>query len=189
MFGRSQAASGLTAFGKDDTGMTTADRNPGYPTRRRVDPASWPKVSIATNRKARHDYSISFIVEVGLVLTGSEVKSLRDGGASLQDGYARIEQNELWLYGVHVPPLPQASYFNHEPRRKRKCLIHRREINKLETLIGDKGTTIVPLSLHFKGPHIKVELGVGRGKREFDKREDIKKKSAERDVRRAMKRG
>lgn len=169
--------------------MATSDRTPGAPTRRRVDPASLPKTPIATNRKARHDFSISFVVEVGLVLWGSEVKSLRDGGASLQDGYARIEQNELWLYGVHVPPLAQASIFSHEPRRKRKCLLHRREINKLEALIANAGTTIVPLSMYFRGPRVKLELGVGRGKKEFDKRQDIKKKSADRDVRRAMKRG
>ena len=124
-------------------------RTPGFPARRRVDHASLPKILIATNRKARHDFSISHTVEAGLVLCGSEAKSLRSGGASLQDGYARLEQGELWLYGVHIPPLPQASYFNHEPRRKRKCLVHRREIEKLGTLVEGKGTTIVPLSLYF----------------------------------------
>ena len=146
------------------------------------------KKVLATNRKARHDYAISHVVEAGLSLTGSEVKSLRDGGSSLQDGYARIENGEAWLYGVHVPPLPQASYFNHEPRRKRKCLLHRKELRKLEDLLLGTGTTIVPLSLYFLGPRVKVELGVGRGKKQFDKRDDIKRRESDREVRRAMRR-
>ena len=169
--------------------MVPADRSSSFPSRRRADPASLPKVSIATNRKGRFDYAISHTVEVGLVLVGSEVKSLRGGGASLQDGYARLENGELWLYGVHIPPLPQAATFNHEPRRKRKCLIHRREIRKIGPLLEGQGTTMIPLSLHFRGSHVKVDLGVGRGKKQFDKREDMKKKSADRDVRRAMRRG
>ncbi len=172
-----------------DTGMSANESNPAFPQRRRVEYASLPKIQIATNRKARHDFSISFTVEAGLVLVGSEVKSLRNGGASLQDGYARFERGELWLYGVHIPPLPQASHFNHEPRRKRKCLIHKRELAKLDVLVEGKGTTIVPLSLHFKGSRAKVELGVGRGKKQFDKREDMKKRTADMDVRRAMRRG
>ena len=143
---------------------------------------------IATNRKARHDYAIAFAVEAGLQLLGSEVKSLRNGSASLQDGYARFENDDLWLLGVHVPPLPQASYLNHEPTRKRKCLLHRRELKKLEAMLVGKGTTIVPLSLYFKGAHVKVELGVGRGKTRYDKREDLKKKSAEKDMRKALRR-
>jgi SsrA-binding protein len=146
------------------------------------------KKILATNRKARHDYSISHVVEAGLALAGSEVKALRQGGASLQDGYARVENGEGWLYGVHIPPLPAASYFNHEPRRKRKCLLHRKELRKLEDLLLGTGTTIVPLSLYFLGSLVKVELGVGRGKKFFDKREDIKKRDADRDVRRAMRR-
>src|SRR5262245_16726626 len=120
---------------------------------------------------------------------GSEVKSLRAGTASLQDGFARVEDGEVWLHGVHVPPLPQASYFNHTPVRRRKCLLHAKEIRKLEALLEGHGTTIVPLALYFRGPRVKVELGVGRGKRFFDKREDLKKRTAERDMRRAMRRG
>lgn len=169
--------------------MSAAESNPSFPARRRIDHATLPKIQIATNRKARHDYSISYTLEAGLMLVGSEVKSLRNGGASLQDGYARLERGELWVYGIHIPPLPQASHFNHEPRRKRKCLIHKREIEKLGTLVEGQGTTIVPLSLHFRGSRAKVELGVGRGKKQFDKREDMKKRTAERDVRRAMRRG
>ncbi len=163
---------------------------PDDPRSRRTGPrAAPPKKIVATNRKARHDFAISHVVEAGLKLLGSEVKSLRAGSASLQDAFARIEGGEVWLVGVHVPQLPQASYFNHEPLRKRKCLLHAREIRKLEVLLEGGGTTIVPLSLYFLGPRVKVELGVGRGKRQFDKREDLKRREADRDVRRAMRRG
>jgi SsrA-binding protein len=175
--------------GAYDTRMASSGGPSGFPARRRVDPASLPKVAIATNRKALFDYAISHRVEAGLSLVGSEVKALRGGGASLQDGYARIENGEVWLYGVHVPPLPQAAHANHEPRRKRKCLLHRREIRKLEPLLDGAGTTMVPLSLHFRGSRVKVELGVGRGKKAFDKRQDLKKKSADREIRRVMRRG
>ena len=156
----------------------------------RPDPATLKKTTVATNRKARHDFAISHVVEAGLVLYGSEVKSLRVGSASLQDAFARVEDGEVWLYGVHVPPLPQASYRDHLPTRRRKCLLHGKEIRRLEALLeGAHGTTIVALSLYIKGSRAKVELGVGRGKKFFDKREDIKKRTAERDVRRAMRRG
>lgn len=151
-----------------------------------MDRATRTKTIVATNRKARHEYAFAFVVEAGLALLGSEVKSLRQGSASLQDGWARLEDGEVWLYGVHVPPLPQAARQNHEPTRRRKCLLHRREIRKLEALLIGEGTTIIPLALYFVGPHVKVELGVGRGKRQFDKREDTKKKEADRAVRRAM---
>jgi SsrA-binding protein len=157
--------------------------------RPRIDRESLPKRLLATNRKARHDYAISHVVEAGLALVGSEVKSLRDATASLQDGYARVEQGEVFLYGVHVPPLPQASYRNHEPTRRRKCLLHRREIARLEALVQAKGTTMVPLSLYFKGPRVKVELGVGRGKKAWDKREDLKRRESDREMRRAARRG
>ncbi len=123
------------------------------------------------------------------MLLGSEVKSLRAATASLQDAYARVEDGEVWLLGMHVPPLAQASYLNHEPRRKRKCLLHAREIRKLETLLETEGATLIPLSLYFLGPRVKVELGVGRGKRQYDKRETIKKREADRETRRAMRRG
>jgi SsrA-binding protein len=144
---------------------------------------------VATNRKARHDYFISHVVEAGLLLLGSEVKSLRQGGASIADGFARLEDGELWLRNVHIPPLPQASYRNHEPLRRRKCLIHRRELRRLEDLVGGKGTTMVPLSLYFRGPRVKVEIGVGRGKAFYDKRADERKREAEKETRRAVGRG
>jgi len=147
------------------------------------------KRPIATNRRARHKYAISHVVEAGLLLTGSEVKSLRGASASIAEGYARVEDGEVWLRQVHIPPLPQASYHNHEPLRPRKCLLHRREIARLEALLLGKGSTIVPLSLYFAGAHVKVELGVGRGKAYYDKREDQKKREADRETRRAVRRG
>jgi SsrA-binding protein len=143
---------------------------------------------IATNRRARHAYAISHVVEAGLLLQGSEVKSLREGSASIAEGYARVEDGEVWLRQVHIPPLPQASTFGHEPLRRRKCLLHRREIARLEALVAGKGTTIVPLSLYFRGARAKVELGVGRGKQFHDKREDLKKREADREARRALRR-
>jgi SsrA-binding protein len=129
-----------------------------------------PKTMIATNRKARHDYVIEAVIEAGLVLLGSEVKSLRSNGATIAEGFARMEGGELWLHGVHVPPLPQASYRNHEPIRPRKCLIHRRELNKLRERLEQEGRTVVPLSLYFKAHRVKVELGVGHGRKKGDKR-------------------
>ena len=169
--------------------MTSAhDPRPTSP-RRRIDRAALPKVTLATNRKARHDYFISHVVEAGIVLVGSEVKSLRTATPNLQEGYGRVEADAVWLYGVHIPPLPQASIFNHEPLRKRKCLLHRKELRKLEGLVGPAGTTIVPLSLYFLGPKAKVELGVGRGKTQIDKRDSIKKREADRETRRAVRRG
>jgi SsrA-binding protein len=138
---------------------------------------------IASNRRARHDYLIEVVVEAGLVLLGSEVKSLRTGGATLTEGYARIEGGELWLHGVHVPPLPQASYQNHLPTRARKCLVHRRELRKLEDRLTGEGTTIVPLSLYFKGMRVKVELGVGRGRKKGDKRQAEREKEDRKRIR------
>jgi SsrA-binding protein len=159
------------------------------PPRRPLGERKLEKHVVATNRKARFDYAIALAVEAGLALVGSEVKSLRTSTPSLQDGYARVADGEVWLYGVHIPPLSQASYLNHEPRRARKCLLHRREIKKLEALLEGAGTTVVPLSLYFLGPRVKVELGVGRGKRFDDKREDIKRREADRETRRAIRRG
>jgi SsrA-binding protein len=161
------------------------ERRPGGEGR----PRSREKRLLATNRKARHDYHFAHVVEAGLALLGSEVKSLRSGTPSLQDGFARFEDGELWLHGVHIPPLPQASYNNHEPRRARKCLLHARELRKLETMLEAAGSTVVPLSLYFLGSHVKVELGLGTGKRQYDKREDLKRREADRATRRAVRRG
>jgi len=125
---------------------------------------------IASNRKARHDYELLAKIEAGLVLLGSEVKSLRVNGADIRDGYARVEGDELWLHGVHIPPLPQASYQNHEPLRKRKCLVHARELRKIRDGLEAKGLTMVPLALYFKGVRAKVELALARGRRKGDHR-------------------
>jgi SsrA-binding protein len=134
---------------------------------------------VATNRKARHDYHIDDIVEAGLVLTGSEVKSLVDGFASISDG-------EAWLEAVHIPEYLQATWTNHEPRRKRKLLLHREEIVKLANDTRERGYTIVPLSLYFKDGRAKVELAVARGKRDYDKRQALRERQDRREADRAM---
>ena len=140
-----------------------------------------------SNRRATHDYFITAKIECGIALVGSEVKSLREGKAQLQDSYARIENGELYLHGAHIDPYSKAALvYNHEPRRTRKLLAHRREIKKLEGEMGVKGTTLVPLAIYFKGGRAKVEIGVGHGKQQHDKRDAIRKKEMDREVRRAM---
>jgi SsrA-binding protein len=141
---------------------------------------------LATNRRARHDYVLTARLEVGLVLQGSEVKSLRTNGATIREGYAKIEGGELWLFGVHIPPLPQASTMNHEPDRKRKCLVHRRELRKLETELEPHGTTLVPVSLYFKGVRAKVELAVAHGRQKGDRRQREREKEDRKRIREAM---
>ena len=143
---------------------------------------------IARNRRARHDYHIEDVVEAGLVLTGTEVKSLRAGRASLTDGFAQISDGEMWLYGVHIPEYAQGTWTNHEPRRPRKLLLHRREIDKLASEIAERGFTLVPLSLYFTGGRAKVELALARGKRTYDKRQDLAQRDAAREVQRAHRR-
>ena len=138
---------------------------------------------IASNRKARYDYELLAKVEAGLVLLGSEVKSLRVNGADIREGYARIERGELYLYGVHIPPLSQASYQNHEPLRKRKCLVHRRELHKIQDALEAKGLTMVPLSLYFKGVRVKIELAVARGRRKGDHRSADREKEERKRIR------
>ena len=136
------------------------------------------------NRRALHEYFIDATLECGLVLVGTEVKVLRDGKAQLNDAFARVEDGELWLYGLHIDPYLKASpQFNHIPARQRKLLAHRREIKKLEHAMHDKGTTLVPLAIYFKDGRAKVELGVARGKQSHDKRATIKKKEMDRDLR------
>jgi SsrA-binding protein len=143
---------------------------------------------IARNRRARHDYHIEDVVEAGLVLTGTEVKSLRAGRASLTDGFAQISDGEMWLYGVHIPEYAQGTWTNHEPRRPRKLLLHRKEIDKLASEIAERGFTLVPLSLYFLGGRAKVELALARGKRTYDKRQDLAQRDAAREVQRAHRR-
>ena len=143
---------------------------------------------IARNRRARHDYHILDVVEAGVVLTGTEVKSLRAGRASLTDGFAELRDGELWLMGVHIPEYTLGTWTNHEPRRPRKLLLHRREINRLASQISEQGLTIVPLALYFSGGRVKVELALARGKRAYDKRQDLARRDAAREVERALRR-
>ena len=140
---------------------------------------------VATNRKARHDYTVLETVEAGIVLTGTEVKSLRLGNANLTESYAMVRNGEVWLLGTHVSPYDQGSYTNVHPRRERKLLLHRKEIRKLTARTSEPGVTLIPLKLYFTSTNIaKVLLGICRGKREYDRRQDIAAREAERDIRR-----
>ncbi len=141
---------------------------------------------VVSNRKARHDYTILETFEAGIALTGTEVKSLRQGNANLQDSYALIKNGEVFLLGMHINPYEHGGHSNHEPRRTRKLLLHRKQIRKL--VAGDKGLALVPLSVYFKGPYAKVELAIARGKRSYDKRETIAKRDAQREISRRLKR-
>jgi SsrA-binding protein len=142
--------------------------------------------TIATNRRARHDYAIVDTVEAGLVLRGSEVKSLRDGRANLKDGYGLIKDGEAWLVGVHIAPYTFAREGGHQPDRTRKLLLHKREIERLGAQIAEKGYTLIPMRMYFKEGKAKIELGLGKGKSRFDKRETLKRKQADREMQRAM---
>lgn len=142
---------------------------------------------IATNRKARHLYHILDTVEAGLVLSGTEVKSLRAGRASLVDAYAAFSGNEGYVYNLSISPYEQGNRNNLPERRPRKLLLHRREINRLIGQVSQKGFTLVALQLYFKGSRVKLQLGLARGKREYDKREDVKERESRREMDRAMK--
>ena len=141
---------------------------------------------VATNRKARHDYTIEDTYEAGLVLTGTEVKSLREGKASLVDGYAFIDGNEMWLDAVHIPEYSQGTWTNHPPRRKRKMLLHKAQIIKISQKTKEGGYTLVPLSIYFSDGRAKVELAVAKGKREYDKRHALRERQDKREAERAM---
>lgn len=141
---------------------------------------------VASNRKARHDYLIEDTYEAGLVLTGTEVKSLRQGRASLVDGYGFIEGGEAWLDAVHIPEFNQGSWTNHPPRRKRKMLLHKAQILKISNKVKEGGYTLVPLSIYFSDGHAKVELAVAKGKRKYDKRQTLRERQDKREAERAM---
>lgn len=141
---------------------------------------------ICSNRRAAHQYEILDKIECGIVLKGSEVKSLRDGKVSLEEAYARMKEGELWLVGCDIAIYPQASLMNHEPRRPRKLLLHKAQLHKFAEQAGHKGLTLVPLSMYFSRGVVKVKLAVGRGKKLHDKRETLKKKEAQREISRAM---
>ena len=137
---------------------------------------------IASNRKARHDYTILDTIEAGIALTGTEVKSLRSGRASLVDGFATITDDELWLRNVHIAEYAEGTWTNHAPRRVRKLLLHRMEIDRLAGKLKEGGLALIPLSMYFKEGRVKVELGLGRGKKSYDKRQDMAKRDADREL-------
>lgn len=137
---------------------------------------------IASNRQARHDYDVLESVEAGLVLTGTEIKSIRAGRVSLRESFARAERSEIWLWNMHIPPYAQGNRYNHDPLRKRKLLLHRAQISRLASLMGEKGLTLVPLRLYIKRDHAKVELAAVRGRKLYDKRAVIARRDAEREM-------
>ncbi len=147
--------------------------------------------TITQNRKARHDYHIIDTVEAGIALVGTEVKSLREGKCNLQDSFAYFQAQsdsttpELWVSGVHISPYSHGNIQNHEPTRLRKLLLHKNQLIKLEHRVKEKGVTLIPLSLYFSGPYVKIEIGLAQGKRKYDKRQDIK----EREIKRSLQRG
>lgn len=141
---------------------------------------------VATNRKARHDYTIEDTYEAGIVLTGTEVKSLREGRASLVDGYAFIDGGEIWLDAVHIPEYTEGTWNNHAPRRKRKLLLHKQEIVKISHRTAQGGYTLVPLQIYFADGRAKVEIAVAKGKREYDKRQALREKQDKREADRAI---
>ncbi len=141
---------------------------------------------IASNRKARHDYSVLDTYEAGLVLVGTEVKSLREGRANLVDAFAQIDGGEAWLHNLHIPEYTQGTWTNHSPRRRRKLLLHSEEIGKLIGRTQESGFTLVPLSLYFKDGRAKVEIALARGKKDYDRRHALAERDARRDMRRAL---
>ena len=141
---------------------------------------------VAQNKKARHDYHIEDTFEAGMVLQGTEVKSLRAGRASLVDGFAEVDNHEMWLHGVHIPEYTQGTWTNHPARRKRKLLLNRAEIDKIERRVNEKGLTIVPLQLYFKDGRAKVEIALARGKKSWDKRHSLAERQANREVEQAV---
>ncbi len=152
--------------------------------RKKDQPDHSPRI---VNRRALHEYAILAKIECGMALQGSEVKSLRQGKAQLQEAFGRVEQGELVLHNAHIDPYEKATLaWNHDPRRPRKLLAHRREIRKIEGELKEKGTTLIPLAIYFKNGRAKVELAVARGKQQFDKRQSIKKKEMDRQLRRSM---
>lgn len=142
---------------------------------------------VCVNRKARHDYFIEETYEAGLVLKGSEVKSLREGKANLKDSYARILRGEAFLLNAHISPYSAAHQFNHDPTRTRKLLLHKQQIQRLSAKTAERGLTLIPLRLYFKGGRAKVELGIARGKKLYDKRETLRRKESRREMERSLK--
>lgn len=150
------------------------------------DPKQKDRKIVATNRKARHDFHIEDTYEAGMVLVGTEVKSLRQGRATLGEGFIDIDQHEVWLHGVHIPEYSQGSWTNHMARRKRKLLLNRTEIDKLERKVSEKGYTVVPLQLYFKDGRAKIEIALARGKKTYDKRHALAERQANREKEQAL---
>lgn len=144
------------------------------------------KKIIANNPTARHNYTIEDTIEAGIVLTGTEIKSIRNGKVNMKDTYANIKNGEVFIYGMHISPYEHGNIYNKAPLRTRKLLLTRREINKLYGLIKQKGYSLIPISLYFSGNFLKIELGVGKGKKLYDKREEIAKKDAQRRIQQHM---
>ncbi len=142
---------------------------------------------IASNKKALHDYFVVQKLEAGVVLTGTEVKALRDGKANLKDAYVIFKNSEAWLFGLHISPYSHGNIQNHEPERTRKLLLHKRELEKLHSQTAEKGLTVVPLRLYFKGPRVKTEIAVVRGKKQYDKRDTERGRELDREAAAAMK--
>ncbi len=141
---------------------------------------------VANNKKARHDFLVEDVFEAGIVLTGTEVKALRAGRASLTDSWCEVEAGEVWLHGVHIPEYAQGTWTNHAPRRKRKLLLHKEEIERLASRTQEKGQTIVPLALYFLDGRAKVEIALARGKREWDKRQTLRERQDNLEAQRAI---
>jgi SsrA-binding protein len=141
--------------------------------------------TVSTNRRARHDYQIDDVLECGIVLSGDEVKSLREGRASLTDCYARVRDHEMWIEGLHIPPYEQGDKRTFQPTRPRKLLLHRREIDKLGSETAEKGLVLVPMRIYFAHGIAKVEIGVGKGKRQYEKRQSIAKRESQREIEQA----
>lgn len=144
---------------------------------------------VAVNRQAYHDYFVDETYEAGIALTGTEIKSIREGKVNLRGAFARVKNGEVWLEGSHIAVYAQGTYMNHEPLRNRKLLLHRREINHLIGKVQTKGLTLIPLKLYLKGDHAKVEVGLCRGKKLYDKRDAIKERDAQREIERAVRSG
>jgi SsrA-binding protein len=142
---------------------------------------------VATNRKAFHNFSIEETFEAGIVLEGSEVKSLRNGNVSLKESYALVEKGEVYLYNMHIAPYEKASAYSPDPKRKRKLLLHKWEIRRLIGKVRERGYTLIPLKVYFKGPFAKIELGLAKGKKKYDKRRELAEKAERRELERALK--
>ena len=168
--------------------MSNRDKNSGNPAPS-TRPPKRDRVVVATNRKARHDYDLEPGIEAGMVLIGSEIKSIRDHHVNIQDGFVQEQGGELWLLGVHISPYEQANRYNHEPLRPRKLLLHRGEIARLMTRVREKGFTLVPTQLYLKNGRAKIEIALGKGRKQHDKRDAIAEREAQRTMQRVIKEG